>query len=127
MSDQIRVEITGFETLIGFIERLPANLDQATRLGIQRWGRQVMQTSRSRYVPILSGDLARSGRVVGPYAHQGGQQMTLEFTEDYALDQHENPNYKHPRGGTSKYLVKAINDHLDELKGIVGEEIRNIR
>jgi hypothetical protein len=120
----VTTQITGFETLVAFIDSLPQKVTKATAEGMSRWGRRVMLTSRQKYVPVLKGDLIQSGRVNGPYTGpDGSTRMELNYTEDYALDQHENLAYKHPRGGQAKYLEQAVEDHKQELLQIVKEEL----
>jgi hypothetical protein len=123
----IDVQITGFETLIAFIDTIPRAITKANAEGLQRWGRRVMLTSRQRYVPVLSGDLARSGRVNGPFiGPEGDVRLELNYTQDYALDQESNENYRHPRGGQAHFLEQAVDDHKHELLAEVKAELGQI-
>jgi hypothetical protein len=122
----INVEVTGWDSLITFIDTIPLQMTRATSEAMHRWGRLVMLTSRQKYVPVLTGRLIQSGRVSGPHVEGDGHiRMELDYLAPYALDQHENLNYKHPRGGQAKYLEQAVVDRKQELLQIVKDELQN--
>jgi hypothetical protein len=61
-------------------------------------------------VPKEWGDLMRSGRVTGPFSKGPSASVNLTFggvAAPYALRQHEELTWNHPRGGEARYLVRA--------------------
>ncbi|PLS86468.1 MAG: hypothetical protein CYG60_07090 [Actinobacteria bacterium] len=43
--------------------------------------------------------------------------------QHYALDQHENFNYEHPRGGGPKYLINPLLEHVPAYVENLGEAV----
>ena len=81
---------------------------------------QILDHSKKNYVPELSGDLKRSGRLV----KHPGRYPTVEIgfggaAVDYAVLQHENPFFNHPRGGSYKYLEFAVRDFEPRIEGAI--------
>lgn len=58
--------------------------------------------------PIDTGDLRGSG-----YAEIGKHEATVGFNEPYALRQHEELDYSHPKGGQAKYLEQPLKENTD--------------
>jgi hypothetical protein len=90
-------------------------MDKATRRvffeQLEKIAEQVLYTAQELYVPVLTGDLKRSGRMTSHpgaypviYVSFGGPDVP------YALLQHEATWFKHPRGGRAKYLELAVKD-----------------
>jgi hypothetical protein len=128
MADKMYVDINGFEQLVGIMRSMPTRLGGATTRATQAWCYRVLTTANSKYTPIKSGDLAASGRVEVLDANTSGtgrSEVAIKFTKDYALDQHENEQYKHPNGGEAHYLLKAVNEHKGELLSDAAREIRS--
>lgn len=47
----------------------------------------------------------------------------VEVNQHYALDQHENFNYEHPRGGGPKYLINPLLEHHLVYLDLLGEAV----
>jgi len=76
----------------------------------------VLDRSKERYVPVLSGDLKNSGRVM-PHP---GRYPSVEVgfggpAVSYAVIQHENMLFKHPGGKRAKYLELAVKDFEPQI------------
>lgn len=71
----------------------------------------VLYQAQEIYVPVLTGALKQSGR---RKAHSGRYPVVyVSFggpSVPYALLQHENLEFNHPRGGRAKYLELAVKD-----------------
>ncbi len=66
-------------------------------------------------VPVLTGALRDSGEVAGPFEANSQAKFTIGFYTDYALLQHENLDFNHPRGGRAKYLETPLSEALGEM------------
>jgi hypothetical protein len=49
------------------------------------------------------------------FVRQYGNFVSISVEGDYALKQHENQSFKHPRGGQAKYLERAVAVMLGQL------------
>ena len=56
-----------------------------------------------------------------------GTKITGEvgFGEDYALEQHENLFFNHPKGGQAKYLEKPLMENATNYKQHIADAVRN--
>lgn len=75
--------------------------------------------------PLDTGDLRgagenqvneRSNEIIG----------TVSFNKPYALVQHENMAFIHPRGGQAKYLEQPLNENRDRYKQFIESKIREV-
>lgn len=70
-----------------------------------------LQAKSVQLAPIDRGDLRRSGYtefVKSP----SGFVAEIGFGTDYAIEQHENLEFRHPRGGQAKYLEQPFKENL---------------
>lgn len=84
----------------------------------------ILAHSNKTYVPKLTGDLKRSGKVL----KHPGRYPSVEIgfgggAVDYAVVQHENPFFKHPRGGSYKYLEFAVRDFKPRIDKRMAEAV----
>lgn len=100
-----------------------------------------------RNAPILTGNLRGSGSarindkpvghtennsgstsvVMDGFAPSGNQievHGEVGFDCEYAMEQHENMAYKHPRGGKAKFLEDAVKSKASDYEAVIGECIR---
>jgi hypothetical protein len=92
----------------------------------------VLQRSQE-LVPVDTGDLKRSGRVLtGPprkgrtiyqVAYGGIIGSARRKTIDYALYVHEDLTARHPRGGQAKYLERAALEKVKSIHDRFGREL----
>lgn len=102
-----------------------------------------LQGKAQMLAPVMTGDLRGSAFVVvgkvlvaeplddsDPKSIRGDipKAETLEaivgFSEPYALRQHEETGYRHPKGGQAKYLETPYKQNRDRYVKYVQEEIR---
>lgn len=69
--------------------------------------------------PVDSGDLR--GNAHADPEDASGLAWVVGFPEPYALIQHENMEFNHPRGGQAKYLQQPFEENVDNYI----EHIRN--
>jgi hypothetical protein len=99
---------------------------------------ETIRTNSMEVVPVDSGDLRNSALVVGvnpEIEEEGSAQVMIGYggvASAYAIEQHENPNFRHAEGKTWKYLeiptMNAINgmgerlaDHIRSALGGGGD------
>lgn len=117
------VEVTGADELIGRLTMLPGMMTATTLQSMLDSAQEVMTDSKENYVPFLTGKLYESGVV---FPSDDGAEVILSYggpgsgAEDYALEQHENMSYNHPRGGGPKYLERPLAAHTQELIDNIG-------
>jgi hypothetical protein len=72
-------------------------------------GEEIMLDSKTNYVPVVTGNLRRSGRVEKPVISTNRVTVTLGYGVDapYARAVHERPDYMGQ--GKNKYLSKPLN------------------
>lgn len=105
--------------------RLLSRVKGATREGVEDVALD-LQNKAVSLAPIDTGDLRRSGYTTFEQTADGyiGE---IGFGTDYALAQHENLEYRHPRGGQAKYLEQPFKENLsryvrhikDKAKGAI--------
>ena len=78
-----------------------------------------LQGKAQRLAPVDSGDLRGSG-----FSEVDGLDATVGFTEPYALRQHEEMDYAHPRGGQAKYLETPYKENLNKYKDALGDAVK---
>lgn len=107
----VKVRILGSKASAANIRKMTKASRQRFYEELEKIAEQVLYTAQDVYVPVLSGDLKRSGKVT---SHKGRYPVTyVSFggpTVPYALLQHEATWFNHPRGGRAKYLELAVRD-----------------
>lgn len=91
-------------------------LEAAQRELVRRADRALDRVAESvlgeavRDAPVDEGTLRASGAVSSPYPRPpvGVLERIISFGLVYAAVQHENLNYRHPKGGKAKYLEDAV-------------------
>jgi len=105
------IELTGFDELIRRLEALGDEAGEASAPALYAEANRIMTDSKTNYVPVDDGILRGSGYVAPPVVN--GQDVTVDMgyggaASDYALEQHENLNFKHPGGKQPKYLERPL-------------------
>lgn len=113
-------------TTVTGIPRVSYQLDRIrgdTIVGVSRAlyyvGEHIMAVSKEHYVPVLTGTLRSSGRVLPPRIVDGGIRVTLAYggaAAPYAAAVHERPPWV--GSGKNKYLTRALYEvlpHVPEL------------
>lgn len=123
------IELIGFEAL----ERLTSQqqsmvIDKAVGVALGQEA-QIMMRNSMRIVPVDTGTLRRSARVLPAYKE--GLLWTVEMgyggaASEYALDQHENPTYRHAEGKSWKYLEIPVKERIPNFEQRLAKRITEI-
>ena len=83
-------------------------------------------TRRSKQLaPLDTGDLRGAGE--GKVNDRNNDIIgTVSFNKPYALVQHEDLSFHHPRGGQAKYLEQPLNENRDRYKDFIKNKIREV-
>lgn len=114
----MNVKLEGFSELNKILIVLPKVATEAAMAELERVGND-LQAKASQLAPVDTGDLRGSG-----FTETDGKNVTVGFESEYALKQHENLNYRHPKGGEAKYLETPYKENLKKYVGAVGDAIR---
>ena len=91
---------------------------QAARQGLALGAEHLLTASQAQ-VPVDEGTLRRSGA-----ASQDGDTAAVSYDTPYAVRQHEELGYRHPRGGKAKYLEDPLTQEQDTIRRIVSTQVR---
>ena len=75
-----------------------------------------------RQAPVDEGDLRRSASAVN-LSGLGLIQAAVTFNRPYAVRQHEELGYRHPKGGKAKYLEDPMNSEAATMLKIISATI----
>ena len=77
-----------------------------------------LQGKAQLLAPVDTGDLRGSA-----YSEVKKLEGEVGFTEPYALRQHEDVSFRHPRGGQAKYLEQPYKENRNKYVDMVGKAI----
>lgn len=103
-------------------------LTQYTEYGIDKACEHLMDIARP-LAPIDTGELRKSGGVdnlntTDTIVREVSFQAFSDEGYDYAIIQHENLNFNHPRGGQAKYLEQPFKEETDRMIEIIATSIK---
>lgn len=103
-------------------EKLKGIFHDAALRGLLLGGEHLLQVSRD-LVPIDEGVLERSGAV----SHdEQNLVVAVSYDTPYAVDQHENPVWRHAPGRTWKYLEHPFNAEADVIRALLFQQMRRV-
>ena len=109
--DGFDVKVQGLEETLALLTDLPYKLQRRLAAELKEQLTEVLEKAKD-LAPYERGDLAGSGRLVGPRIYGGRVYFTLDFGVEpqlaYALIQHEGLSFSHPGGKESKFLEKPL-------------------
>ncbi|MET9923331.1 MULTISPECIES: hypothetical protein [unclassified Streptomyces] len=88
--------------------------------GLRLGTEHVLQVSRER-VPIEEGTLERSGTAT---VDEDELRAAVAYDTPYAVRQHEEMDYRHDAGRTSKFLELPMAEEADTVGEIIAAEMR---
>lgn len=141
----MRFEIKGVEELNNVLKSIPVNSEKAVEEELKVIALD-LQGKAQRLAPVMLGDLRGSAfAVVGKNSvaiqtidsepksiradipSAGRLEAIVGFTEPYALRQHEEMGYRHPKGGQAKYLETPYKQnskrYVDDLKETIRKAV----
>ena len=78
-------------------------------------------TEANRTVPLDQGPLQRSG---GTYVDDAALEAVVYYNTPYAVRQHEELHYRHPKQGRAKWLELTVQEQRDRIQQIIATQIR---
>lgn len=93
-------------------------VEQAATEGLGAAARELLAESNRR-APKLDGHLRGSGKAVVK-----GKQAAVGYDSPYAVKQHEALRFRHPGGGSAKFLELALRLNSEKLQQIIAERVR---
>ena len=103
---EFTLKLKGMGTINAALNRVAREYPEDIRGAMFRQGEKIMGRSKEEFVPHKEGHLKDSGHVV-----EDGDRVLLVFggmAAPYAIVQHENKKFRHPRGGSAKYLERPL-------------------
>lgn len=88
-----------------------SELTKQTQNNMKKAAQELLKDSKS-CIPVVTGELAKSGKVVGDVNH-----IEVKFDADHALTVHENPRSK-----GHKFLEKTLIQNQSKYKRIIRGE-----
>jgi len=116
--------LLGVQQVVSNLNQMSAKMKRAARIAIE----DCLLDLQSRAVPLApisegGGDLRGSCSVDVKIV---GDEIVgyIGFDTPYALKQHEELNYQHPRGGQAKYLEEPFNAKKDGYERYVAQAVK---
>lgn len=117
------VSITGSKEVMAAISKLARQYPGATAHALYAEG-FALQAVAQRKAPVEFGVLRNSAYTAPPTGR--ALEVEVGFGTKYAVVQHERTELRHPRGGESKYLEKALNERLSGMVGRLGARVQDL-
>lgn len=127
MSLDVTGVIEGADALDKALEEFGRNALEVSADLLQERGEAIMADSKENYVPVKWGVLQGSGHVEQPVVEAGTVSVRLAYggpAEAYAIRQHEELTWVHPKQGCAKYLERPWLAGIRGLADWIGEGIR---
>jgi len=102
----LSMQVKGVAGVRDALKKLAKNYPYATAHAIYAEGFEV-QREATRRAPVEFAVLRTSAYTTVPNLKEMASEVG--FGTEYAIRQHEETNYQHPRGGEAKYLENAVN------------------
>jgi hypothetical protein len=123
------IELIGFEALEKMTSaQQSAEIDKAIGLALSMEA-QVMMRNSLRIVPVDSGTLRRSHRILPVFKEAGSWTILMGYggaAREYALEQHENPDYRHAEGKSWKYLETPVRERIPVFEMMLAKRVTAI-
>ena len=107
-----------------------AEEDMPRELGVSLYKEaQPIFNQSQEWVPVDLGNLKNSGVVELPKYERGRVSVTIGYGNSavtYAVEQHENLEYRHKAGQKAKYLEDAVTQYLPTLRRNLGLSVANV-
>lgn len=96
-------------------------IEEGIRDGLQSYANFIMPVIKVR-TPVDTGALRESEK---EETIDNGLGKRFSANKDYALIQHENVFFNHPKGGGAKYLTGPINETIDQAEKMISNSIKD--
>lgn len=119
----MNIKVIGIDTLNKALRNIPDVAREAAEKELKLIVADLGAKAR-QLAPVDTGDLRGS-----EFDEAEGLEGTVGFTSPYALKQHEELAYNHPRGGQAKYLEQPYQENVDryikDIGGAVAKAVSN--
>ena len=108
----------GMDTLDKLLNNGSTQATTATEIALMQ-ETQIMFAESQRRVPVLHGELRRSGIILPPVTSGTFIEIQMGYggaASAYALIQHERQDFKHKDGKTWKYLENPVRERIPNLE-----------
>lgn len=102
------VTIKGMSKFEKLLEDMPEKVKDEAEYALSRACLD-LQGKAQRLAPVLHGDLRGSA-----FSEVNGLDGVVGFVEPYALRQHEEVGYRHPKGGEAKFLETPYKENVEK-------------
>lgn len=106
------------------INMLLRNIESATKEAVEDVCLD-LQSKSQQLAPIDTGDL-RASASTEIQKHGTLIVGRVGFNESYALKQHEELSYNHPRGGQAKYLETPLKDNEQKYINYISNKVKEV-
>ena len=113
----MNIEVVGADKLAKKLKGMGTGYRAAVRTALKKCLLD-LKGKAVKLAPIKTSDLRKSAyTAMENYAGEVG------FTEPYAVKQHEETGYEHPKGGQAKYLQQPYQENVDTYIKWIGDEV----
>ena len=100
-------------------DQVAASAHAAATRGLIK-GAEHLRGVAQQLAPIDEGTLRNSAAITV----QSAARVAVSFNTPYAVKQHEEVGYRHPKGGQAKYLEEPLHTEADTIRAIAAAELR---
>jgi lipoate-protein ligase A len=118
------INVSGLNSVLRNRTAIEQKIFEATKEGIEDSAFD-LENKASQLAPLDTGDLRGSSKTD---IEVSGKKVEgkVSFNEPYALDQHEDLQFNHPRGGQAKYLEQPLKENEQDYKRHVERKVRQV-
>lgn len=113
------IKFTGTKRMQRGAALIGRDLSRRSEKGVMREARRIFKRSQE-LVPVVSGDLKRSGGIEGPYTFKEGVHVLIDYGMGYALYVHEGTQHFEGR----KFLERALNEAEAGMAGRLAQDLK---
>lgn len=116
--------VRGLNIVLRNYQRVNARMKSAVKEGVTDSTLHLLGESKQQ-APLDTGDLRGAGK---SKVTQVGEDIvgTVSFNKPYALIQHEDMTFNHPKGGKAKYLSDPLNQNANRYKRYIQDKVRQV-
>lgn len=122
----IKVTIKGDKEMAAKFRAFARKFPKDVAAALFKQSEKIMTKSKKDFVPVDTGALRSTGMVEKPKIKGKKISVTLAYggpAVDYAVDQHENLDYRHTVGGP-KYLERPLNEAAKTLASDLAKDLK---
>lgn len=113
------IKFTGLKKMQRAAALIGRDLSKRSEQGVMREARRILKRSQE-LVPVVTGDLKRSGVIEGPYKFGGKVHVNIDYGAAYASYVHEGTQYFEGR----KFLERAMNEAETGMSDRLAQDLK---